>query len=347
MSTDVAAASNAESGAGPRDMVAETIRDLERVNKELLVRVKELELARVGDVEQNEDNLPEHTEPSAQSSSIIAIVKDLHGEIDAAHELRDALEVDLGATQKKLSEEQAACGELEGRVNLLEDKAALSDQLRDDISFVEEERNRTARRLAGASSKLEQITAERDSLAEQKAIHETHIKELQGEKIGLKAQVLNLKEKVAEMDRLRLEIAEAGQSRQLLEEKVLAAKSKLEANETARHALKLDAATTRERVCSLNEQIEELRDKLAAVQAEVTALRTQLDEQEAENANLHEVHGRKEREIKTLSVQNDDMREQLALGNKALQDIRTAAALTTDRIRKRYGKSPDGQSHHA
>ena len=89
-----------------------------------------------------------------------------------------------------------ARAQLEAQVESLEARAALAEQLREDISFAEEERNKFVNLLAQTQPQLEEVTAERDSLAEQMASTKTDVKELEGEKMALGAQVMNLKEKL-------------------------------------------------------------------------------------------------------------------------------------------------------
>ncbi len=191
----------AKSGGKRRPMTGEAVRVLERMNKDLLVRVKQLESSPGAGTEEyeSEGEGNEASGPAAGSSSIVATVKDLHGEIDAAYVLKRALEADLIATRTKLSEKETASAQLEARASLLEIKAALGDQLREDISFVEEEQNKTVRRLTEVTSELERVTEERDSLAGHKTNNEARIKELQTERFSFEAQVISLKDRLAEM----------------------------------------------------------------------------------------------------------------------------------------------------
>ena len=182
--------------------------------KELPVRGRELEPKRSGGTGQDEgraaqpacaaaDRRPaqrgEGYEVAEGTSNFGALVKDLHGEIDAAHVLKKALEADLVATQEKLSKEQGARAQLEAQIRGLEAKVGLGDQLREDISLVEEEQNRTSRRLKEVTSELKKVTEERNSIAQQKDAAEKRMKELQKERFDLEAQVLSLKERLAEL----------------------------------------------------------------------------------------------------------------------------------------------------
>jgi chromosome segregation ATPase len=253
----------------------------------------------------------------------------LHGQIDAARELKEALEADLAAMREKWAEEQTARAEVEARGKLLEAKAALGDQLREDLSFVEEERNEIARRLEEARSQVAHLTAERDRLAEQRITDDARIKELQGDKITLEARVLNLEETVADMDRLRQELSAAKEESQRVNDTVQSLKSKLDATEIAKNALDLDLTTTRELVRKHSGQIDELNANLATAYTQLKSLRAEVDKQEIEKANLVESNKRAERELKTLTERLELAKKDLDLSRRALRAIRAAAMRET------------------
>ena len=322
-------ASKGTSVAKKCQTVSEANRDLRRQKKELLVRIKELELQRVGSVEQEEGDVEACAEVSKENNSIVATVKDLRREIEVAHEINGAMEADLLTTQKKLTEEKAVRGELQARINLLGAKAALGEQLRDDISFVEEERNETVKRLEEVISELELVTEERDGLAKEKVNREALLREIQSVKTDLEAQIPNLKEKVADMSLVCQELAEAKERCQLLEKKAHDLEAKLESAETSKSALELDLTTTHELVRSQYKQIEELRVMLTTTRDKLTELRAQLDKQVAENVTHQESIERQEREIKTLTARNESIKKELDSRKKALHDIRSVAVRTT------------------
>lgn len=141
-----------------------------------------------------------------QRASIISIVKGLEEQVDTAFELKNVLEAELDTTQKKLSEELVAHAKSEEQVKSLEAQAALTDQLREEISFVEEERNKYANLLAEIQSQIETMSEERDSLAKKVVSIEAHAKEIESERTTLEAEVTNLRDKVTDMDRLRGEV---------------------------------------------------------------------------------------------------------------------------------------------
>ncbi|MHC4740149.1 MAG: hypothetical protein ACYS9Y_14665 [Planctomycetota bacterium] len=157
-------------------------------------------------VDEDEFKIEDYADVSEERASIISIVQGLEGQVETAFKLKEVLEADLEATQRKLSEELAARAELEARIESLEAQAALVNQVREDISFAEEERNKLANLLSENQQQLEAVTNERDSLAEKIAAAEPEITELESEKTALEAQVMNLKDKVADMVRLHKEV---------------------------------------------------------------------------------------------------------------------------------------------
>jgi chromosome segregation ATPase len=175
-----------------------TIRILEEMNRKLLARVMQLELKQAGATEQQEGEAVEQEE-AEENRRFSTMVKSLRGDIDAAYVLKKALETDLAATQTRLSEEEAARQQFESRAGLFEAKAALADQLREDITFVEGEQNRTFRRLAEATSERERVTEERDKLAEAKRLRDARISELLKQRFELEADIVELKERLEEM----------------------------------------------------------------------------------------------------------------------------------------------------
>ena len=171
----------------------------------------ELEMQQVGSSMENSEmkiKIEDYADVSEERASIISIVKGLEEQVETAFKLKEVMEVELDAAQKKLSEESSARALLEERAKSLQAQAALANQLREDITFAEEERNKFANLLEETQPQLEAVTGERDSLVEEAASAKAHAKELEDEKMTFEAQVMNLKDKVAETDRLRAELDE-------------------------------------------------------------------------------------------------------------------------------------------
>jgi len=295
----------------------------------------ELEMQQAGNnTEKNDIKIEDYTDVSEEKTSIISIVRGLEEQVDTAFKLKEVLEAELDETQKKLSKEAAARAELEIRVKSLESQVGLEDQLREDISFAEEERNKFANLFAETKPQLEAVTEERDSLAEEVSSAKAHTKELEGEKMALEAQVMNLKDKLADMDRLRAEFDEVTKARLELCEQVQDLSSRLEASDTSKKALEKD-------MDRLRKEVENLRDKLAGADSRAADLRLQFEEQQAVNKELMEIRARLESEIKMLSVNHEAATKELEAFKNALLDIRSEAARTSGRVRQRYFKPKD------
>ncbi len=141
-----------------------------------------------------------------ERASIISIVKGLEEQVNAAFKLKEVLEAELDITQKMLSEELTAHAQLEAQVKSLEAQSVLADQLSEDISFIEEERNKFANLLAETQPQLEAVVEERNSLNKKAASVAKYAQKLEGEKTTLEARVMNLKDKVVDVNRLRGEV---------------------------------------------------------------------------------------------------------------------------------------------
>lgn len=279
--------------------------------------------------EDSEIKIDDFVDVSEERASIISIVNDLEGQIDTAYELKEALEADLKATRKKLSEESAARAQLEEQIKPLESQGVLVEQLREDLSFADEERNKLASSLAEAQQQLEAVTKERDSLSEKASSVEAQAKELEDEKTNLEAQVMNLKDEVADMGRLRGELTKVTAARRDLAEQVRVLSNRLEASDTSKKALERDLAMA-------HEQVESLRGKITDADSRMTTLRAQLEQQQATNRDLMETNTRLESELKALTTSCQTTKNELEAFKKALRDIRSEATRTSGRTRKRY-----------
>ena len=271
---------------------------------------------------------------SEERTSILAIVKDLEGQVDTAYQLKEILEAELDATQKKLSEESTARTQLETQVESLGAQAALVDQLREDISFAEEERDKFANFMAEIQPQLEAVTKERDSLAEEVDSAKSLTKEFEGEKVALEAQVMNLKDKIVDMDNLRSELDETIEIRKNLEEQIRDLSSRLKDAEKSNRAFE-------EELTAAQKQVESVQEKLMVANNRVVEIRAQLEEQQASNRDLMEANTRLENELKTSKVSFDAAKNELDAFKTAMHDIHSEASRTSGRVRQRYFKLKD------
>ena len=322
------------SPGGPPSETAK-IRELERLNKELLVRVRELELERARSAEGDAAE-EDYGAVGEESESVISVVEDLERHLDNAFALKEALEADLAATQTKLSKESAVRQQFEARVQLLEAQAALAEELRDELSFVAEERNDIARKLKESETQLQEVTNDRDELVEQAVTVEKNLKSLEVRKVDLEAQVLNLKDTVGDLETARKELGHAVAEREELMRHVQGLTDRLEASETSKKAVEQDLAASQKGASELRTDAEELEQKHSVAEIALTDLRGRLEEQQIENEELREAKRRLTSEVKTLAAEKQATGSELLATKKALHNIRSAANRTTKRLRSRY-----------
>lgn len=311
----------------------EEYHELERLNKELLVKIKEFEYeatARehlhfdaVGEVDENFDEMSE------DSVDIISIVRELERELDSAFDLKESLETELSNAQEALNEESSARKELEAQVELLEAQADLAAQLKEEIVFIKEDRNVLSRRLGEANNKMERALADYDMISEQLAAAETNIKSLQREKVDLEAQVVNLKDKVRDL----ADITEANRNHEAKNREL---SSKLKATEIAKNSLELELTKIAEIGRGLREENDNLRKGLSAANIELTNLRTSFQELEDEKHEILVEKGRVESELSSLASKYEASTKVLDAAKKSLKDIRSAALRTTEHFKDRY-----------
>ncbi len=282
-------------------------------------------------IEETPMRIEDYGDISEERASIISIVRGLEGQVETAFKLKEVLEVELDDVQKKLSEESATRAHLEARVNSLEAEAALVEQLREDIAFAEEERNKFANQVSEMRPQLEAITRERNAQTDDLTSLKAHTKVLEGEKMALEAQVMNLKDKVVDIEHMREEVGKLTQTRRDLDEQVRELSDSLGFSDTAKNVLEKE-------LDSVREEAGELREKLSQADGRGADLRGQLEDQQATNRNLMEIRARHESEIKTLRANYETTKTELTAFKSALHDIRSEATRTSGRVRQRYFK---------
>lgn len=279
---------------------------------------------------------------SEERSSILSIVRGLEGQVETAFKLKEVLEEELDTAQERLSEELSVRVELEARLSALEVEAALVEHLREDISFAEEERNNFVELLGQVQPELEAMTLERDSLTEQVAAMDTNIVELDDDKTTLEAQVMNLKDKVSEMEQLRGQLDDLTEIRLELTEKVRELSRDLNASDTSKGSFEKDLTMTKEKVSNLSVEVDYLQKNLTDSESQVADLRIRLEDQQIANRNLVEVKARLEGEMKILNLNYESAKNEIKGFKNALYDIRSEATRTSSRVRQRYFKPDNG-----
>ncbi len=225
---------------------------------------------------------------SQERADILSIVRSLERQTDTSLKLKDVLEADIDVVQKKLSKEMAVRAELEEKIKSLEANSGSTDQLCKENASLKEERDRLTRLLAEVRPQLNSITVGRDSLAEEMVFAQTRAKELAAKKADLEAQVRRLQEKIADGERMRVEMTKVTDERRVLAEQIRHLMNRLEEANKVRDTLEADLAASHEAVCNLRKEMEGFQDKVAGDDSQVSNLRNQLIVQGTELAAANE-----------------------------------------------------------
>jgi chromosome segregation ATPase len=290
------------------------------------------------DFDDSASDIDDFTDVSQERSSIISIVRGFEEQVETAFALKNVLEGELDATQQRLAREVEARSELEAQLELLQTRAALAEHLREDISFIEQERNEFADELATTKLQLEKAVAECDSFAEQVAAAEADVKELKGDKMALEAQIMNLKDKIVDNDSLYKELAETSQAYQHLREQHHDQTRRMDASKDVQEALERELAGTRQNMQAWRAESEALRGKVANAQSRLSDLNIQLKDQQGANRELMGTNARLENESVTARTEYEAARKELNALKMALRDIRSEAKQTSGRVRQKYSK---------
>jgi chromosome segregation ATPase len=223
-----------------------------------------------------------------ERADILSIVRSLERQTDTSTKLRDVLEGDVEALQKKLSSEMAARAQLEEKLKSLEASDGTNPKLREENASLRKERDRLASLLEEIKPQLESVTEGRDSLSEEMAFAQKQARELASRKANLETQVKSLQEKVADSDRLRAEVTKAKEERQVLTEQVRRLMERLEEANKVRDTLEADLAASHEAVCSMRKEMEEFQGEGTGDGSRLSGLRNQLIAQSTELAAANE-----------------------------------------------------------
>jgi chromosome segregation ATPase len=223
-----------------------------------------------------------------ERADILSIVRSLERQTDTSTKLRDVLEGDVEALQKKLSSEMAARAQLEEKLKSLEASGGTNPKLREENASLRRERDRLASLLEEIKPQLESVTEGRDSLSEEIAFAQKQARELASRKVNLETQVKSLQEKVADTDRLRAEVTKAKEERQVLTEQVRRLMERWEEANKVRDTLETDLAASHEAVCNMRKEMEYLQGGGTGDGSQVSSLRNQLIAQSTELAAANE-----------------------------------------------------------
>ncbi len=298
-------------------------------------------LQAIADTEASEVQMLGYGGVSEQATNILSIIEGLEGQVETAFKLKDALEIDLAATRERLSKELAARADMETRLNVFEAQSGALGQLREDMSFAEDERNKFAELLSKIQPKLQTATEERDLFSQEATTLKENCRELESDKTTLEAKILNLKDKIVNTKRLEKELTELTGARRDIEQQVREISARWKDSDASKNALVSELENNRESLHVLRQEAEDHRQKEIDAENRMSELQLQLEQQQIANTGLIESVGRLESETRMSSIEQESLHKELDAAKKALQEICSQATRTSGRVRQRYFNAND------
>ena len=270
-----------------------------------------------------------------ERDDVLTVINELEDQLDRYEEIREALERELRDAQEQNRAAKQRAQELEWQVVTLQTRVEALEQVRQEVTHLEEE-------IADSNIRVQRITeqltrAEKDNsrlTSELKAANK-QLEELwavRKERDGLRVDTKNIR---AKLEQLEMGQREWQDERTALHTRLQETSAALEETRAARHAAELALRASEERGGELKRTNEALTEKIDAILNDKKAQQAQLAHLERENTRLHEQQKFSECELTTLRSMNRSAETALANVKKAFAEVRVALAETKSRARRR------------
>ena len=270
-----------------------------------------------------------------ERNDVLAVINELEDQLDRHQEIRETVERELTATSEKLQAANQRVQELEWQVVTLQTRTDSLEQLRSDVTSLEEElADANARALRDheqvATAEKERTRLKGELKAASKQADEFWT--VSKERDGLRSEYKTLSAKVEELERTQREtLAE----RVALQTQLQEAQTTLEDTVTDRNKLQMTLRSAEDRIHELAQVQDALADKIEALRAEKKNAQAQLAHLERENARLVEQRQFYECEVTSLRNQARTAESALTSVKKAFGEVRVALTETKSRARRR------------
>lgn len=270
-----------------------------------------------------------------ERNDVLAVINELEDQLDRHQEIRETLERELTETTEKLQVANQRGQELEWRVVTLQTRVDALEQIRSEVTSLEEELADAGARAQRTNEQLlaiekDRVRAKADLKATQKQLDELWA--VGKERDGLRSESKLLSTKVEELERAQRETLS---DRTALQAQLQDSQLALEETTTERNKLQTTLRATEDRIRELVQVQETLDDKLETLRNEKKNLQVQLAHIERENARLVEQRQFYECEVTSLRNQSRTAEAALTCVKKAFSEVRIALTETKTRARRR------------
>ena len=300
---------------------------------------------RIRQMAQGTDNVEQVMPPALHDSllsernDVMHVINELEDQLDRQQEVREALERELTTSNDKLQGANQRCQELEWHTVTLQTRVEALEQVRQEVTLLEEE-------VANANGRLQRVMEEYKGLEKDRNRIRNELKEsnkqleelwaVRKERDGLRTDVRDLSSRIEETERAT---READEERTQLQTRYHEALSSLDEARAERHQQQLALRAAEDRARELARVQDELVDKLEVLRGDKKALQAQLAHQERDNARMVEQRQFYETELASLRNSNRNAETALASVKKAFAEVRVALTETKSRARRRMIES--------
>ncbi|MGD8450567.1 MAG: hypothetical protein PVJ57_02005 [Phycisphaerae bacterium] len=270
-----------------------------------------------------------------ERNDVMQVINELEDQLDRHQEIRESLEHELAQANEKLQAAGQRNQELEWQHVTLQTRLEALEQVRGEVSLLEEE-------VANANGRLGRLTEEYNSIEKERTRLKSELKAankqleevwtIRKERDGLRSDIKDLTARFQEMERGRRDTVEERNNLQARLQQTQASLDEIR-SERQQHQVLLRAAEDRAR--EIAQVQDELLEKIESLRGEKKTLQTQLAHLERENARLLEQRHFYETEVTSLRNANRTTETALASVKKAFAEVRVALTETKTRARRR------------
>ncbi|MEW6254001.1 MAG: hypothetical protein AB1716_25420, partial [Planctomycetota bacterium] len=270
-----------------------------------------------------------------ERNDVLAVINELEDQLDRQQELRETLERQLTGATEQLQTANQRAQELEWQVVTLQTRVDALEQLRQDITSLEEELNDANGKLQRTSDQLVAVEKERTRLKGELKTANKQVDELwaiRKERDGLRADYKLVTGRVEELERTQREL---NSERTALQNQMQELQANLEDANAGRNQAQIAQRAAEDRIRELAQVQETLEEKLEELRGERKNLQVQITHLERENARLLDQRQFYEAEVTVLRNQSRTAEAALASVKKAFGEVRIALNETRARARRR------------
>lgn len=277
-------------------------------------------------------NLPAHLD---DRDDVLSVIHELEDQLDRYEEIRAGLERQLTEQAQGRQTAEQRVQELEWRLVATQTKLEASEQLRQEVTLLEEELGDANAKITRFGTQLAQVESENTRLTEESRGQQKELEELwalRKERDGLRTEVKNARGRV---DHLQRVLEEATEERNGLSGSLQKLQAQFDEVQNQNRVFSSRLQTTLDEKTDLDRSVTTLSEKLAALRAEKKNLHVELTHAQRENARLTDQHKFLESEITKLRSANRGSEAALASVKQAFAEVRVALTETRSRARRR------------